>query len=105
MPFAPIGWCGDGVTVKPVSQSGPPSRGDEVVHERPAEAVAVLVEADELHERHADAVGEPAVHLPLDDHRVDPGAAVVDRDEPAHLHLTGAGVDVDDADVRRRTGT
>ena len=22
MPFAPIGWCGDGVTVCPVSQSG-----------------------------------------------------------------------------------
>ncbi len=21
-PLAPIGWCGDGVTVKPVSQSG-----------------------------------------------------------------------------------
>ena len=22
IPFAPIGWCGEGVTVKPVSQSG-----------------------------------------------------------------------------------
>ena len=22
IPLAPIGWCGDGVTVKPVSQSG-----------------------------------------------------------------------------------
>jgi hypothetical protein len=34
---------------------------------------------------------EPAVHLPLDDHRVDPGAAVVDGDEPAHLHLPVPG--------------
>ena len=34
--------------------------GDEVVHERAAEAVAALVERDHLHQRHADAVGEPA---------------------------------------------
>ena len=39
------------------------------------------------------------MHLALDDHRVDPGAAVVDRDEPAHLDRRGAGIDVDDADV------
>jgi hypothetical protein len=39
------------------------------------------------------------VDLPLDDHRVDAHAAVVDRDEAPDLHLTGAGVDVDDADV------
>ena len=44
-------------------------------------------------------VGEAAVDLALDDHRVDPHAAVVDRDEPAHLDLARAGVDVDDADV------
>ena len=71
----------------------------QVVHERPAEAVAVLVERDQLHQRHADAVGQAAVHLALDDHRVDAHAAVVDRDEPAHLDLAGARVDVDDADV------
>ena len=39
------------------------------------------------------------MHLALDDHRVDPGAAVVDRDEPPHRDHSGAGVDVDDADV------
>ena len=65
----------------------------------PRDAVAVLVERDHLHERHADAVGEAAVHLPLDDHRVDARAAVVDRDEAPDLHLAGARVDVDDADV------
>ena len=37
--------------------------------------------------------------LALDDHRVDPGAAVIDRDEPADLHLCRARVDVDHADV------
>ena len=46
------------------------------------------------------AVGQAAVHLALDDHRVDPRAAVVDGDEPAHLDRAGAGVDVGDADVR-----
>ena len=74
-------------------------RRQEVVHERAAEAVAVLVEGDHLHERHADAVGQAAVHLTLDDHRVDARPAVVDGDEPPHLHLAGAGVDVDHADV------
>ena len=37
--------------------------------------------------------------LPLDDHRVDDVAAVVDGDEAAHLDLAGAAVDVDHADV------
>ena len=37
--------------------------------------------------------------LALDDHRIDLRAAVVDGDEPTDLHLGGAGVDVDDADV------
>src|SRR6185369_6840951 len=37
--------------------------------------------------------------LALYDHRVDDVAAIVDRDEPAHLDLARARVDVDDADV------
>ena len=37
--------------------------------------------------------------LALHDHLVDAGAAVVDGDEPPHLHDRGAGVDVDDTDV------
>ena len=44
-------------------------------------------------------VGEAAVDLALDDHRVDPRAAVVDGDEAPHLDLARARVDVDDADV------
>ena len=44
-------------------------------------------------------VGQAAVDLALDDHRVDARAAVVDRDEAADLDLAGARVDVDDADV------
>src|SRR5262249_57086879 len=69
------------------------------VNERPAEAVAVLVEGDRLHERHAHAVGQAAVDLALDDHRVDAGPAVVGGHEPPHGHLPGAGVDVDHGQV------
>ncbi len=39
------------------------------------------------------------MNLALDDHRVDLGSAVVDGDEPPHLHLGRSGVDVNDADV------
>ena len=44
---------------------------DQVVHERRVEAVALLVERDQLHQRDADALGEAAVDLAVDDHRVD----------------------------------
>ncbi len=100
-PFAPIGWWGDGVTVNPVSQSGTSSAlGMQIVHQRCPEAVAAVVEGDHFHERDADAVGEPAMHLPLDDHRVDADAAVVYGDEPAHGDDGGSGVDIDNTDVR-----
>src|SRR5262249_52414325 len=45
-------------------------------------------------------LGETALDLALDDHRVDPDPAIVDCDEATHLDLGGPGVDVDDADVR-----
>src|SRR6202171_2609140 len=73
---------------------------DQLVHQRPAETVALFVEGDYLHQRHPDAVGDAAVHLTLDDHRVDPGATVVDGQETAHLHHGGAGIDVHHAEVR-----
>src|SRR6476619_362272 len=72
---------------------------EEIVHERPGEVVAVLVVGDRLVQRRREAHREPAVKLPVDDHRVDDVAAVVDRDEAADVDLAGALVDVDDADV------
>ena len=74
-------------------------RRQQVVHERPAEVVAILVEGDHLHQCHADTVCQTTMHLTLDDHRVDSWAAVVDSDEAADLDLAGAGVDIGDADV------
>ena len=38
--------------------------------------------------------------LPVHDHRIDPHAAVVDRDEAPDRDLSGVGIDVDDGDVR-----
>src|SRR6476469_5620644 len=53
-----------------------------------------------VHQRHPDPIDDAAVHLTLDDHRVDPGTAVVDREEPTHLYHRGAGIDVDHTEVR-----
>ena len=74
-------------------------RRDQVVHERRVEAVALLVEREHLHQRDADAFGEAAVDLAVDDHRVDAHAAVVDRDEAPDGDMSRVGVDVDDGDV------
>jgi hypothetical protein len=41
----------------------------------PPRQLPSYVEGDHLHERHAEAVGESAMHLTLDDHGVDPVAA------------------------------
>ena len=104
-PLAPSGWCGDGVTVLADLPGGRlDGRRQQVVHERAGQVVAVLVVGDLLVQRRGEAHRQPAVDLPVDDHRVDDVAAVVDRHEAADLDLPGALVDVDDADVRRRTG-
>ena len=50
-----------------------------VVHERAGDELAVLVVDGAFEQRLADALGDAAVHLALDDHRVDDRAEVVDR--------------------------
>ena len=77
-----------------------PRRRDQVVHEVRADRVADLVERDQLHRRGGVALREAARDLPLDDHRVDPHAAVVDGDHPANLPHARVGVDLDRDDVR-----
>ena len=81
-PFAPIGWCGlgvHGVARLPVRRLE--RRWDEILGEVGVEVVAALVVADLLHEGYREALGEAAVNLPFDDHRIDDRAAVVDRHE------------------------
>ena len=53
-----------------------------------------------LPERLADALGDAAVELAVDDHRVDLLADVVDRDVADEVDLAGLLVDLDDGDVR-----
>src|SRR5207245_7279548 len=72
-----------------------PAGGQQIVGEVGADAVALLVEGDQLHERNAEALGQAAVDLAFHDHRVDPDAAVVHGHHAPHLDLAGAAVDVD----------
>src|SRR5690349_10606095 len=74
-------------------------RRQQVVHERSGEVVAELVVRDLLVQGWRQPHRQTAVDLPVDDHRIDDVAAVVDRDEAADVDLSGALVDVDDADV------
>ena len=71
----------------------------EIVHQRRGQHVAFLVVVDLLAHRDAERLGQPAVDLALDDHRVDARAAIVERVEAPHLGLAGVDVDVDHADI------
>ena len=55
----------------------------------------MLVEHDLLEQRLRDPLAEPAVHLPLDDHRVQHAAAVVDRHVFEQVDLARIDVDLD----------
>ncbi len=79
-------------------------RGQEVVHQAVAEVVAVLVERDLLPHRDREGLGQAAVDLAFDDHRVDARAAVVERVEAAHLGLAGVACRCRPRRRRRRTG-
>src|SRR5262249_56703963 len=67
--------------------------GHRVVHERAAHGLAAAIVGTTLEQRLADALGEAAVDLALDDHWIDDGADVVDAPETD---------DLDAADVRLR---
>ena len=79
-PLSPSGFSGDGVSRWSMSidvrHLG--DVGHQEVHERGVLQLPVLVVRHPLVERAADALRHPAVDLPLDDHRVDEVAAVVD---------------------------
>ncbi len=70
--------------------------GHEEVHERGVEQLARLVVDHPLVERPAHALGDAAVDLALDDHRVDQVAAVVDDGVLEDRDLGGVGVGLDD---------
>ena len=81
MPLAPSGLSGDGVSVCAASNDGNSAAlGMRVLGERRRERVAVVVVDHLLPQRLRDARREPAVHLAVDEQRVEDATAVVDRD-------------------------
>src|SRR5439155_1307374 len=67
---------------------------------RARQQLAVVAVDGPLPERLTDALGNAAVELAVDDHRVDLLADVVHRDVALELGLAGLLVDLDDRDVR-----
>ena len=51
-------------------------------------------------QRLADTLRDAAMHLALDDHRVDDVAEIVDRRPTDDLGVAGIGIDLDLADVQ-----
>ena len=70
-----------------------------VIHHRAGHELAVLVVDRAFEQRLADALRDAAMHLALDDHRIDHGAEVVDRGPIHDLGLAGVDIDLDLADV------
>ena len=80
-PLTPNGFVVEGVVVRSVVKCGrSAAAGQQVVDERRRRQRALVVVDRLLVERLGDALGEAAVHLALDDHRVDHLADVVDAD-------------------------
>ena len=66
---------------------------------RAGQQLAALVVDRVLQQRLADALRHAALHLALDDHRVDHPADIVDRGEVHHLDTPVSRVDLDLADM------
>jgi len=70
-----------------------------IVGKRGGQYVAAIVINHLFIERVGDALGDTAMDLPLDYHRVDQAASVFDDYEPLDLHLAGRDIDFDDRDM------
>ena len=87
-PLMPSGLDGHFVVVVPTLNDGKfVGARHRVVHERAGHELALFVIDRVLEQRLADALRHAAVHLALDDHRIDNRAEVVDRG-PARLSST-----------------
>src|SRR6185312_17198529 len=75
-------------------------RRDHVFDERAREDLTALVVDRLLVEGLRDGLRDAAVHLPVDDHRIDHVAAVVDRRVALDYDLARLAVDLDLGDVR-----
>src|SRR5712692_8595312 len=73
--------------------------GQRIVHEARGEELAALVESRLLPERLADALGEAAVDLALDEQRIDEEARIVYRHVAEKARLARVPVDLDHGHV------
>src|SRR5437588_295797 len=78
-----------------------PRSRQQVVHVVRAHAVALRVVGDELHAGHRIGLGHTTHDLTLNDHRVDPNTAVINRDHPQNIPHASLGIDFHRHDVRR----
>src|SRR2546423_1165371 len=84
--------------------SRPPARrlqgcGYQIIREVAAYDIAFLVVGQFLIERGSQSLGQPAMNLPFDNHRIDDRATVVHGNKAADMHFTRAAINVYDADV------
>ena len=72
---------------------------DRIVHECAGFDLPVVAVEHLLAQGFAETLGDAAVNLSLDDHRVDDHAAVVDHDEFFQVKLAGVALDADQRDM------
>ena len=101
MPFTPSWFVGDGVTVWPSVIDGTSLAAGTRYSAKRRRLAGCRRSRRRASSNSAWARPwiDAAVHLALDDHRVDLDAAVVDGHVLQHVDLTGLGVDLDGADV------
>ncbi len=103
IPFTPRGFVVDGVSTRSVSNVRKlGGRRHAVVRHRRRHQHAVLVVDGLLVHRLGDALRDTAVHLALDDGRVDRLAAVVDRNVLQDVRHPRFGIDLDRTEVSSR---
>src|ERR1700747_1139483 len=101
-PLAPSGLWVQGWLSSPSVTYGGRSAADgtgDSTRRAPHELAAAVVGAM-LEQRLADALGEAAVDLALDDHRIDDGADVIDAPETDDLDAAGVRIDLELTDMR-----
>ena len=71
----------------------------EEVHQRPRFYITHVVIGDFLTQRDGKSFGQTAVHLAFNDHRVDPGTAVIQSIEPADFCHACININVHDTNI------
>ena len=102
-PLMPSGLDGQRVSIVSTLERGQVvGARHAIVHEARRQELAVVVVMRAFEQRLTHALGDAAVNLALDDHRIDQLAEVVDRGPPVDRHDAGLRIDFELADVNAR---